>query len=115
MIYVFLVIPNILFSSEIMFQQPFKMIAEEQKKIEENRAELASNFDKLRNLSARNSYLESQIAELLQYLSKSHDFNTEVQITKAKNIEIDINNVSNMHKGYKNINSEIEKTWKISK
>ncbi|MDD4969860.1 MAG: hypothetical protein PHT07_10575 [Paludibacter sp.] len=102
-----------LFGSEAAFIGPFGQIESELTAINSKRAELASNFEKLRNLSAKNALLESEIAETLQQIARGADFNTDVQNAKIKSILLDQNQAEGINTGYRNINNEIEKTWKV--
>lgn len=99
--------------SEAAFMQPFSQIEEEMASIADKRAELASNFEKLRNLAAKNAFLESEIAETLQQMAKGGDFASDVLISKIKTNVLDQDRASAINTGYRNINSEIEKSWKV--
>lgn len=102
-------------ASEPAFMPLFMQIKTEYKNIKEKRAEIASNFEKMRDLSAKNALLEDQVSQILQELSKSPEFGYEVLISKAKAEQVDEASATAMEKGYNNINKEIEKTWTISK
>lgn len=102
-----------LYASEIAFMQPFSQIEHEMTLITEKRAELASNFEKLRNLAAKNALLESEITETLQQMAKGGDFSRDVLISKIKANVLDQDRSSAINGGYRNINQEIEKSWKI--
>lgn len=101
------------YGSEAAFMQPFSQIEEEMASIADKRAELASNFEKLRNLAAKNAFLESEIAETLQQMAKGGDFGSDVLISKIKTNVLDQDRASAINTGYRNINSEIEKSWKV--
>lgn len=104
-----------IFGSEAAFAQPFGQIESELKSINEKRAELASNAEKLRNLSAKNALLESEITGTLQQMAKGGDFGVDVQNAKIKSTILDIDRSNAINTGYRNINSEIERTWKVVK
>ncbi len=102
------------FGSEVAFNTPFGQIESELKSINEKRAELASNAEKLRNLSAKNALLESEITDTLQQMAKGGDFGVDVQNAKIKSTTLDIDRAGAINTGYRNINNEIERTWKVS-
>lgn len=99
--------------SEVAFNPPFGQIESELNAINDKRSELASNFEKLRSLSAKNSLLESEITETLQQLAKGGDFASDVQNAKIKSMILDVDRAEAINTGYRNINTEIEKTWKV--
>jgi hypothetical protein len=103
------------YGSEAAFEPLFEKIKNEYVNINNKKAELASNFEKMRNLSAKNTMLENEIAKTLQELSLGIDMNYEILYNGSKSAQVDEATAISMEKTYDNINKEIEKTWTISK